>query len=450
VSIRLEPIGFWSYARRDSNVFEKLGRLRKLLQDELEIQVGRDDIKIFHDVGAIDYGAEWERKLREALHDSTFFIPIVTPNYIQSEWCTRELLLFLDREKQINADYPELKGERRIFPIYFVDIQGPKPFNPDALLELRRLQWFDFTELRNKNYDSDLVRDRIATLASSMKRLLFREVEPLPSPEQRAREQAEAQAAAERAQREAQEKAVKVSTAKAEPLRFTPESEPAAPVATTEVDAPARTKADELAVRKAREEELLRKAALDLAERRAKGSGRAVPAQTVEIAPTPAAPEASPTHLGRYAVIGLLVLSLLGGMWWLTRSGAPKTQLNTAPEAQELAKLFAGTWRVASLPDTAKNCDMAIAFQQDPGDKSASMRVTMRDASFTHDVLSVFGNEIETKLASVRGSAKLTRLRGNIYSYVRAPGSDVISVTRLGAVGGTAIGSAEKLARCAD
>ena len=45
------------------------------------------------------YRASTSEVIREALNRSTFFIPILTPNFIQSEFCLTEVEIFLEREK---------------------------------------------------------------------------------------------------------------------------------------------------------------------------------------------------------------------------------------------------------------------------------------------------------------------------------------------------------------
>jgi hypothetical protein len=108
---RLKPIGFWSYARQDDEASErKLSDLRGLLERELQQSYGRDPIKLWQDVAAIPPGAEWEKAIDDAIAQSTYLIPIITPAFVESEFCCREVEKFLAREAEINAAHPELKG----------------------------------------------------------------------------------------------------------------------------------------------------------------------------------------------------------------------------------------------------------------------------------------------------------------------------------------------------
>ncbi len=202
---RLPPIGFWSYARQDDDASEgRLSALRAQLRSELQTQYGREPIKVFQDVAAIPPGAEWEAEIRNALDRSTFFIPIITPNFVESEWCIREVQIFLEREAALNAQHPELAGRRRIFPVSYVPIDDADPFDLRALAELKRLQWFDFTALRFKDQHDERVRLALSSLASGICRLINIRLETPLTPEER-EEQERRRAADEKLRKERDE-----------------------------------------------------------------------------------------------------------------------------------------------------------------------------------------------------------------------------------------------------
>src|SRR5580765_3853863 len=162
-TIRLPPVGFWSYARQDDQLSQgKLSSLRAMVLSELQQQHGRDQIRIFQDANTIPHGAAWEKEIRAALGASTFFIPVITPNFIQSDWCCREVRLFLEREAELLALHPELPERSRIFPIHFIDIEDVVPADPVALEALLSLQWFDFRRLRHKSFDDGAVSEALA------------------------------------------------------------------------------------------------------------------------------------------------------------------------------------------------------------------------------------------------------------------------------------------------
>ena len=119
-------------------------------------------------MAAIPPGAEWHQKINDALNSSTFLIPIITPNFLESRWCNEEIFLFLEREKAIAAQFPELAGVKRIFPIDYIDITDVDAFNPQLLPELRKRQWIKFHDLRYKDPRDEAVLLRLDRIADSI------------------------------------------------------------------------------------------------------------------------------------------------------------------------------------------------------------------------------------------------------------------------------------------
>lgn len=205
---RLKPIGFWSYSRQDDELsFGKLSGLRTLLMAEIQQQYGRDRVQLFQDASAISHGAEWEREIRSSLGNSTFFIPIITPNFVQSEWCSAEVSIFLQREQELFGTYPDLPRRSRIFPLHLIDIGGADPHDPVVLAALEARQWFDFRPFRFRSLKDETVHEAIAAFAASIRDLLQIKVTPPLTAADRDRMAAAAAAsaaAAEAARREAE------------------------------------------------------------------------------------------------------------------------------------------------------------------------------------------------------------------------------------------------------
>jgi hypothetical protein len=131
-------IGFWSYTRADARSARgRLDDLRGLVADELRLLMGsRPGIELWHDTSSIPYGKEWERVIQAAIKRSSFFIPVVTPAFLQSEWCCKEVLLFLAHQESLGRS-------GLIFPVFYVDVGGVDPSDPDRchdpkVLELLR------------------------------------------------------------------------------------------------------------------------------------------------------------------------------------------------------------------------------------------------------------------------------------------------------------------------
>ncbi len=174
----LPPIGFWSYARPDDELSGgQLSRLRALIRAELQQQYGRAPIQLFQDVSAISHGSRWEGEIRRALDNSTFFIPILSPSFVQSEWCVQELRIFQDRQQRLFDLHPDLPRTSRIFPIHYIDVMEVEGLDPAVDASLRELQWFDFREHRHSDFGGADVRRTVSSFVTSVRDLLRLRVE---------------------------------------------------------------------------------------------------------------------------------------------------------------------------------------------------------------------------------------------------------------------------------
>lgn len=213
---RLKPIGFWSYARQDDEASDgRLSRLRAQLSSELQQMYGRDRVQLWQDVAAIPPGTEWETAIDEAIAQSTFLIPLITPAFVESEYCCKEVAKFLAREAQINAAYPELKGQRRIFPIVYIDADQSDPFDPATIACLSKLQFVDFRKLREDD-DPQQIRKALVRLSGEIARLLKVKVRRALTAEELAQIRLDEQAALREAERFEAERAAEMQRAREE------------------------------------------------------------------------------------------------------------------------------------------------------------------------------------------------------------------------------------------
>ncbi|HEY1935789.1 MAG TPA: SUMF1/EgtB/PvdO family nonheme iron enzyme [Acetobacteraceae bacterium] len=174
----LKPIGFWSYTRDDDTRSRgRLTQLRTLLAEELQGKLGRaEQVRIFQDAAAISYGARWERQIDAALEECSFFIPIVTPGFLQSEWCCKELGRFRARQTALGRD-------DLIFPLHYIDVSDVNPdragevFDRAAWECIGQQQTIDFRALRFEQPDSSVAVARLLdALAQAIRGALRREV----------------------------------------------------------------------------------------------------------------------------------------------------------------------------------------------------------------------------------------------------------------------------------
>ena len=174
----LKPIGFWSYTRDDdARSRGRLSQLRTLLAEELQGKLGRAErVRIFQDAAAISYGSRWERQIGAALEECSFFIPIVTPGFLQSEWCCKELARFRGRQAAMGRD-------DLIFPLHYIDVSDVNPDRPGDVHDraawdcIREQQMMDFRALRFEQPESSVaVARQLDALAHAIRGALRREV----------------------------------------------------------------------------------------------------------------------------------------------------------------------------------------------------------------------------------------------------------------------------------
>jgi formylglycine-generating enzyme required for sulfatase activity len=165
----LEPIGFWSYTSSDDAASRgDLSHLRRLLRDDLQRLIGREpEVEIFQDATAIRKGADWEDRINEALDKASFIIPILTPAFLQSEWCCKEVLRFREREKALGRN-------NLIFPFHLTNTDHLDPGNPREVRDktvhalLRSRQMLDFRPLELEDPTHRLVLRKLRELSESI------------------------------------------------------------------------------------------------------------------------------------------------------------------------------------------------------------------------------------------------------------------------------------------
>ncbi len=175
----LKPTGFWSYSRLDDeNSQGRLSQLRERVAAQLQLLIGRERVSIFQDRASISFGGAWESQIGESLKDVSFFIPILTTAFLQSDWCRREVVQF--------RRWEAARGRvDMIFPIQYVDIDesaiGRSTKSFELLNFLRSRQWVDFRYLRFKPYDCEESALKIHKLAEAIRDSLHKTGTQIPS-----------------------------------------------------------------------------------------------------------------------------------------------------------------------------------------------------------------------------------------------------------------------------
>jgi hypothetical protein len=195
-----ELIGFFSYSREDDEDFDHaLSKLRTRIQNELRGQLGRsrETLRLWQDREAIPPGTLWAAEIQAAIDQSVFFIPIVSPRVVRSDYCVTEFTEFLARERQL--------GRRDlVFPVLFINVPelaDETRQREHAVLEvIAQRQYVDWREFRY-DPDSPTVRREVAEFCAKIVTALQR------TPPQEEKEKRQADAAEQARRRQAEDEA---------------------------------------------------------------------------------------------------------------------------------------------------------------------------------------------------------------------------------------------------
>jgi TIR domain len=197
-----ELVGFFSYSREDDEDSRgALSALRDRIQRELRSQLGRSakTFRLWQDKEAIPSGTLWETEIKNAVAQSVFFIPIITPTVVQSRYCRFELEAFLERETALGRS-------DLVFPILYIRVQGldeeARQMGDPVLAIVAKRQYLDWREHRFRDPGSLEVGQTIERFCQNICDALYRSW--LSPQEQKEIEEVAARerATAERARRE--------------------------------------------------------------------------------------------------------------------------------------------------------------------------------------------------------------------------------------------------------
>lgn len=159
------PLAFMSYVRSDDA--HENGRLTQFcerLSGEVKMQ-GGEPFPIFQDRNDIDWGQQWEKRIKESLDAVTFLIPIITPSFFKSPPCRDELQRFLEREQKLG------RGDL-ILPLYYVDcplVNDAEKRAGDALAGVIASRNFtDWRELRFEPFTAPQLGRILAAMAKQI------------------------------------------------------------------------------------------------------------------------------------------------------------------------------------------------------------------------------------------------------------------------------------------
>jgi hypothetical protein len=161
----MKTVAFFSYARRDDQATNGLlSKIRAKLETEVRAFAGDEELEVFQDTDDIEPGDIWESKLRDAIDQSAFFLPVLTPYYFNRPACRREMETWL-------ANYRTPHEAKCIIPIKFLPLTRPRGNGSpkdELRIALERLQHIDFSKFRTYSGVRGQLTKDISTLAQRM------------------------------------------------------------------------------------------------------------------------------------------------------------------------------------------------------------------------------------------------------------------------------------------
>lgn len=169
---------FLSYVCADDDYLnDAISRLRAEIEDAVAF-LGVKGFKIFQDKDDIGLGQQWLNRLKLAISEAHFFIPMITPRYFENENCRAEARYF--RRHEENRGRNDL-----ILPIYVwkvEEFENSKHHACNNLAEnFAQRQFFDFRELINEPRENPERRSKVIALAEAIKKAAKRTAKPQPA-----------------------------------------------------------------------------------------------------------------------------------------------------------------------------------------------------------------------------------------------------------------------------
>ena len=162
----LQPKGFLSYTHKDDEFFGGyITEFRRMLENAVHVVSGDRSFELFQESEGIVIGANWRKRLSEAIDDSSFLVPMLTPLYFNSQPCRDEMTEFLEHERSLERD-------DLVLPVYFVTspkLEKPEEQARDPLaVEVAKRQMYDWREQALIPLQEGTSRKAMITLAGQI------------------------------------------------------------------------------------------------------------------------------------------------------------------------------------------------------------------------------------------------------------------------------------------
>lgn len=151
---------FLSYVHEDNRVMNgRIVQLAQAIDDHYRFLTG-ETLEVFTDRD-LNWGDQWRARIDEQLARTTFFVPVVTPRFLQSEECRRETQAFLAAAKGVGAE------RQYVLPIFLV---APESLDDDDPLAatLKTYHGSAFEDLIYEDPGSSTYRREVNRLAKEL------------------------------------------------------------------------------------------------------------------------------------------------------------------------------------------------------------------------------------------------------------------------------------------
>lgn len=166
---------FWSYAHADNDATG--GHVRDLAKqvegaylletgEKLTLFVDRDE------ESGLKWGDEWQQKINSTIAGTTFFIPIISASYLNSDNCRAEFLDFWSRAKESNL------GEL-LLPIVYADVDLSDETEDEICQIVKQIQFLDWRDVRLEDESSSVYKRALAKIGRRLK-AIAKDVEAKP------------------------------------------------------------------------------------------------------------------------------------------------------------------------------------------------------------------------------------------------------------------------------
>jgi hypothetical protein len=154
---------FLSYTRKKDQ-FQKVSSFRARL--EVEVEMRSPGSRVFQDKEHLMEGSHFPEVLAAELKGADVLLALVSPAWLQSEWCRREFSLFTDDA----TDSTRLHG---ILPVLWVDTPEMNSRSLDLVARtMANISYSDWRDLRYENWDDSKNQRQVGRLAESAIALL--------------------------------------------------------------------------------------------------------------------------------------------------------------------------------------------------------------------------------------------------------------------------------------